>query len=66
MSTDKKMVDDSLKGFAPEVLDWFQQAQRQLGASFSDLANMPKKFTRETGMDEPDLDFTGIPYEPKK
>lgn len=62
--------DDANKGVLAVSLpsateEWLKQVHRQLQANFASLEAMPKRYTRETGMEDPDLDLSTIPYEPK-
>lgn len=67
MNTDPKpKVDGVLSELPPETEEWLKQAQNQLQADAASLATLPRRYTRETGMEDPDLDISPEPYEPKK
>lgn len=58
--------NDPLAGVDPTLADLVRQVQKNLAAELQDLNKLPAKYTRATGMIDPDLDISTVPYEPGK
>lgn len=49
--------------FPPSVVKLWQQVQTNTEAELKDLGSAEAKYTRKTGMVEPDLDVGTVPYD---
>jgi hypothetical protein len=53
-------------GVDPSLADLVREVQANTEAELRELRMLPSKFTRKTGMIDPDLDISPLRYEPKK
>lgn len=60
------MSDPAKFSLDPALAKLVQQVQSNTEKELSDLRQLPPKFTRATGMVDPDLDLSPIRYEPEK
>lgn len=52
--------------FPPSVVKLWKQVQTNTEAELKDLGSSEPKFTRKTGMEEPDLDVGTTAYDPSE
>ena len=52
--------------FPPSVVKLWKQVQTNTEAELKDLGSSEAKFTRKTGMEEPDLDVGTTSYDPSE
>lgn len=62
--TDEKK--DPLSDIDPDFARLVREVQANTEAELRELSKKPAKYTRETGMIDPDLDISATPYEPEK